>query len=115
MQLNELTVTGNLTKDAELKYTPQGTPVCNLYIAINRTYKVKDEVKKEAVFINVVVWGEEAENINTLIKGSEVLVIGRLTQRSWESQDGKKNSVIEIRANHVIPLPRKQTNTQEGE
>ena len=111
MQINELTVTGNLTKDPELKYTPQGAAVCNLYIAINRTYKTKnsDEMKKETVFINVVVWGKDAEDYgNVLSKGQEVLIMGRLTQRSWENQEGKKITVTEIRANHIIPTPKRE-------
>ena len=115
MQINEITVTGNLTKDPEVKYIANGTPVCNLYIAVNRTTKVKgsDEMKKEVVFINVVVWGKEAERCGeTLVKGTEILVIGRLTQRSWEAQDGTKKSVIEILGNHVIPTPKKAT--EEG-
>jgi single-strand DNA-binding protein len=109
MQINEITVTGNLTKDPELKYIPSGAAVCNLYIAINRTYKVKEEVKKEVVFINVVVWGKDAEYCGQVLgKGSEVLVMGRLTQRSWE-KDGKKNQIIEIRANHVIPIEKRES------
>jgi single-strand DNA-binding protein len=114
MQINELTVTGNLTKDPEVKYV-SNAPVCNLYIAINRTYKTKnsDEMKKEVVFINVVVWGKDAEYCGQVLgKGSEVLVMGRLTQRSWE-KEGKKNSVIEIRANHVIPIEKRASG--EGE
>ena len=92
MQINELTVTGNLTKDPEVKYV-SNAPVCNLYIAINRTYKTKnsDEMKKEVVFINVVVWGKDAEYCGQVLgKGSEVLVMGRLTQRSWEDKTTQK-------------------------
>ena len=110
MQINELTVTGNLTKDPEIKYVAS-TTVCNLYIAINRSYKVKgsDDLKQETVFINVVVWGNEAERCGqTLVKGDEVLILGRLTQRSWENKEGKKITVTEIRANHVIPTPKKE-------
>jgi single-strand DNA-binding protein len=119
MQLNELTVVGNLTKDPEMKYTPSGAGVCTISLAINRTTKVKgsQELKKEVVFINVVVWGKEADKVaQTIGKGAPVLVMGRLTQDSWEDKDtGQKRSVIKITANHVIPLPREDKQTNEGE
>lgn len=112
MQINEITVTGNLTKDAEIKYIPSGAGVCNLYIAINHSYKVKgkDELKNEVVFINVVVWGKQAEVCSQLTKGNQVLVMGRLTQRSWENNEGKKITVTEIKANHIISVPREESN-----
>ena len=115
MQINEVTVTGNLTKDPEFKYIPSGAGVCNLYIAINRTYKVKEEKKQEVVFINVVVWGKEAQFCaENVTKGMEVLVMGRLTQRSWEDKETKKKiTITELRANHVIPTPKIVHETDE--
>jgi single-strand DNA-binding protein len=117
MQLNEITVVGNLTKDPEMKYTPSGAGVCTISIGINRTTKVKgsQELKKEVVFINVVVWGKEAEKVaQTVGKGAQVLVMGRLTQDSWEDKTtGQKRSIIKITATHIIPIPREEKQPTE--
>lgn len=94
---------GNLTRDPELKYTPQGTAVTRFSIAVNRQYKAGDgEMKKEVNFFNIVVWGKSAENCGKfLAKGRPVLVEGRLQNRSYETQDKQKRTVTEIVADNV--------------
>jgi len=100
---NKVLLMGNLTKDPELRYTPQGTAVANLRLAVNRKYRSKDqELKEEVCFITAVVWSKQAETCNQYLhKGSSVFVEGRLQSRSWEDNAGAKRSVIEVRAERV--------------
>jgi len=94
---------GNLTKDPELRYTPQGTAVANLRLAVNRKYKNKNqELKEETCFITVVVWNKQAETCNQYLhKGSSCFIEGTLQSRSWEDNTGQKKSVVEVRAERV--------------
>ena len=100
---NKVLLMGNLTKDPELRYTPQGTAVVNLRLAVNRKYRSKEqELKEEVCFITAVVWNKQAETCNQYLhKGSSVFVEGRLQSRSWEDNAGAKRSVIEVRAERV--------------
>ena len=100
---NKVILIGNLTKDPELRYTPQGTAVANLRLAVNRRFKTKtQELKDEVCFVTAVVWDKQAETCNQYLhKGSPLLVEGRLQSRSWEDQAGQKRSVIEVRAERV--------------
>jgi len=100
---NKVLLMGNLTKDPELRYTPQGMAVVNLRLAVNRKYRSKDqELKEEVCFITAVVWNKQAETCNQYLhKGSSVFVEGRLQSRSWEDNTGAKRSVIEVRAERV--------------
>ena len=100
---NKVLLMGNLTKDPELRYTPQGTAVVNLRMAVNRKYRTKEqELKEEVCFITAVVWNKQAETCNQYLhKGSSVFVEGRLQSRSWEDNTGAKRSVIEVRAERV--------------
>lgn len=96
-------VMGNLTRDPELRYIPTGTAVTNFTVAVNRRYTPPGgETKEEVSFIPVVVWGKQAENCNQYLKkGSPVFVDGDIRQRSYETPDGQKRSVIEVVANTV--------------
>ncbi|MDD5568560.1 MAG: single-stranded DNA-binding protein [Candidatus Omnitrophica bacterium] len=100
---NKVLLMGNLTKDPELRYTPQGTAVANLRMAVNRKYRDKNqELKEEVCFITAVVWNKQAETCNQYLhKGSSCFVEGRLQSRSWEDNTGAKRSVIEVRAERV--------------
>lgn len=100
---NKVFLMGNLTKDPELRYTPQGMAVLNLRLAVNRKYRTKtQELKEEVCFITAVVWNKQAETCNQYLhKGSPVFVEGRLQSRSWEDNAGQKRSVIEVRAERV--------------
>ena len=100
---NRVFLMGNLTKDPELRYTPQGAAVANIRLAVNRRYKAKTgELKEEVCFITAVVWNKQAETCNQYLhKGSGVFIEGRLQSRSWEDAAGQKRSVIEVRAERV--------------
>lgn len=100
---NKVLLMGNLTKDPELRYTPQGTAVANLRLAVNRRFKTKTgELKEDVCFITAVVWNKQAETCNQYLhKGSPVFIEGRLQSRSWEDNAGAKRSVIDVRAERV--------------
>jgi len=111
--LNKTLIIGNLTRDPELKYTPQGTAVCNLRLASNHTFKTKSgEDKEQVLYITATVWSKRAENCaEYLKKGSHIFVEGRLQTRSWDGPDGKKNSVIEIQIENIQFLDRTKGGT----
>ena len=104
---NKIILIGNLTKDPELRYTPQGTPVATLRMAVTTKYRQSDEMKEETLFIDVVVFGRQAETSSQyLSKGSPVLAEGRLQERRWESE-GQKRSKCEVIARDIRFLGRK--------
>lgn len=108
--LNQVQIIGNLTRDPEMRYTPQGNAVTSFGVATNREW-VKDGEKSEAVdFHNIVAWGKLAEICSQYLKkGSKIYVSGRLQTRSWEDDRGKHYKT-EIVANDVIFLtPKSQT------
>jgi single-strand DNA-binding protein len=96
---NKVHLLGNLTRDPEVKYTPKGTAVCDLGLAINDSYKAQDGTIKETVtYVDVEVWGRTAENCKQyLTKGRSVFVEGQLRLDQWE-QDGQKRSKLKVRA-----------------
>ena len=101
---NKVILVGNLTRDPELRYTPSGTAVANLRLAVNRKFRDKtQQLKDETCFITVVVWSKQAETCSQYLhKGSSLLVEGRLQSRAWEdTQTGKQRSVIEVLAERV--------------
>jgi single-strand DNA-binding protein len=112
--LNKVFLLGNLTRDPELRYTPGGTPVTTLGLAVNRVYKSKDgQSQKDTCFVNVVVWSQMAEVSNQYLqKGRLVLVEGRLQFRSWENQQGQKRNVIEVVATNIQFLPQGGSQSQ---
>ncbi|MCD6231043.1 single-stranded DNA-binding protein [Candidatus Aerophobetes bacterium] len=113
--LNRVILIGNLTRDPELRYTPDGTPVANFTIAVNRpSGNLKDE--KAVDFIPVVVWRERAQRCSEyLTKGSQVAIDGRLQIRSYEDKDGIKRKTAEVVAWRVEFLQRlkKQLSSEE--
>ena len=102
VSLNRVLLIGNLTKDPELRYTPSGTPVANLRLAVNSSFKDQSGARKEETcFITVVVWSKQAEICNQYLKkGRPVFIEGRLIYRSWEVE-GKTRSTMEVRADRV--------------
>jgi len=100
--LNRVLLIGNLTKDPELRYTPSGTAVANLRLAVNSTWKDQaGQRKEETCFVTIVVWGRQAESCNQYLKkGRAIFVEGRLIYRSWEAE-GKTRSTMEVRADRV--------------
>jgi len=112
---NKIILIGNLTKDPELRYTPQGTPVTSFRIAVNYRYKQSDDMKQETMFIDNVVFGRQAESCSKyLSKGSPVLVEGRLQERRWES-NGQQRSKFEVVAQSVRFLSRRSGQSAEGD
>jgi single-strand DNA-binding protein len=101
--LNVVVVTGNLTRDPELRSLPSGTSVCKLRIAVNSRRKDQSgEWVDKPNYFDVTVWGAQGENCATyLSKGRPVAVEGRLDWREWEAQDGSKRQSVEIIANSV--------------
>lgn len=112
---NKVILIGNLTRDPELRYTPQGTSVCNFGLAVNRKYKQGEEMKEEVTFINIVVFGKQADTCGQYLnKGSSVLVEGRLHESRWETEDGQKRSKHEIVAQSVRFMSRRQSTSDQS-
>ena len=106
---NKVILIGNLTKNPELRYTPSGTPVASFGLAVNRKYRQAEELKEEVCFVDIVVFGKQAEHCGQyLSKGNGVIVDGRLQQRRWETDDGQKRSKHEVVAQTVTFLPKRQ-------
>jgi single-strand DNA-binding protein len=104
-----VTIVGNLTRDPELRFTPNGAAVTNFGVAVNRRWQNRDSQQwEESVsFFNVTCWRDLAHNVaESLEKGSRVVVTGRLEQRSWQTQEGDRRSVVEIVADEVGPSLR---------
>jgi single-strand DNA-binding protein len=101
--LNKVLLMGNLTRDPEVKYTPKGTAVCDLGMAINDSFKAQDGTIKETVtYVDVEVWGRTAENCKQyLTKGRPVFVEGQLRLDQWETPQGEKKSRMKVRADRV--------------
>ena len=101
--LNRVFLIGNLTRTPELRYTPSGTAVADLRLAVNRNYTTQGgEKREETCFLTVVVWGKQAESCGEYLdKGSPIMVEGRLQTRDWETKDGQKRSVVEVVAERV--------------
>ena len=113
---NKAFLLGNLTRDPELRYTPQGNAVVNITIAINRKYKSGEEMKEDVAFVPVVLWGKTAEIVNQYCnKGSPLLVEGRIQTRSYE-KDNQKIYVVEVVGEHIQLLgQKKEEKTTEAE
>ena len=101
--LNKVLLMGNLTRDPEVKYTPKGTAVGDLAIAINDSYKAQDGTIKETVtYVDIEVWGRQAETCKQyLTKGRPVFVEGQLRLDQWETPQGEKKSRMKVRADRV--------------
>ena len=101
--INRVLVTGNLTKDPELRSTPSGTSICKLRIAVNSRRKdASGQWVDKPNYFDVTVWGAQGENCaRFLTKGRPVAIDGRLEWREWESQEGQKRQSVEIIANSV--------------
>ena len=96
--LNKVTLIGNLTRDPELKYTPQGTAVCSFGLATNRAWTTKSgDIKEDVQFHRIVAWNKLAELCgNLLSKGRKVYLEGRIIYRSYEGKDGAQRQITEI-------------------
>ncbi|TFE70410.1 single-stranded DNA-binding protein [Methylacidiphilum sp. Yel] len=101
--LNKVFLIGNLTRDPECRYTPKGTPVGDISLAINSSYRAQDgQVKDEVCFVEVVIWGRQAETCKEYLqKGSLVFVEGRLQMEQWETKEGEKRTRMRVRADRI--------------
>ena len=108
--LNKVQLIGNLTRDPELRYTPQGTAVCTLGLATNRSWTTEGgEKREETEFHRIVAWNKLAELCSQLLfKGRKVYVEGRLQTRSWTGQDGVQKQTTEIVIEDMIILDSKR-------
>lgn len=113
--INNVTLVGRLTKDADLRYTPNGVPVATMTLAVNRTF-TNQQGQREADFINCVVWRKPAENLaNYTKKGSLVGVTGSIQTRNFDGSDGKKVYVTEVLVNSVQFLDSKNSGQGGGQ
>jgi single-strand DNA-binding protein len=106
---NTITIIGNITRDPELRFTPNGQPVATFGMAVNRRWQNRQsqEWEEATSFFDIVCWGSLADNVSeSLGRGARVIVNGRLEQRSWETQDGEKRSKVEVVADEVGPSLR---------
>ncbi len=106
---NTITIVGNLTRDPEIRYTASGQAKASLGVAVSRRWQNRqtNEWEERTSFFNIVAWGDMAENISdTLAKGTRIIVQGRLEQRSYDTDQGEKKSVVEIVADEIGPSLR---------
>lgn len=106
---NNVTLIGNLVDDPELRFTPSGVAMAKLRLAVNRRWRDRqtNEWQEATSFFSGTVWREQAESVaESLQKGARVIVTGRLEQRSWETEQGERRSVVEIQIDEVGPSLR---------
>lgn len=103
--MNQVTIVGNVTDDPELRYTPAGAAVANFTVAVNSRKRVGDQWEdKLEGFFRCTVWRDLAENVSeSIVKGTRVLVTGKLQEQRWEEKDGAKRSRIEIQVDEIGP------------
>jgi single-strand DNA-binding protein len=106
---NSITVVGNVTRDPELKFLNSGQAAVRLSVAVNRRWQNKQtqEWEERVSYFEIQGYGPLAENAaNSIQKGTRVIVTGRLEQRSWETENGDKRSIVEINADEIAPSLR---------
>ena len=107
MAANYVTLIGNLVEDPDLRFTPAGVAMAKLRFAVGRRYQKNGEWQEETSFFGGTLWREAAENAaESLQKGARVIVVGSLEQRNWETPEGEKRSVVEIRIDEIGPSLR---------
>ena len=108
MSNNSVTLIGNLVDDPELRFTPSGVAMAKVRFAVSRRYQDRNnEWQEETSFFGGTCWRDMAENVaESLSKGMRVIVTGRLEQRTWETQEGDKRSIIEVRIDDIGPSVR---------
>lgn len=119
---NSITAVGNLTRDPELRFTQSGQAICNFSVASSRRFKKGDDWEEQTTFFNCTAWAELGENVAaSLTKGSRVIVSGRMDQRSYETKDGDKRTVMDLTCDAVgaelrfaqVTVERTQRTTRE--
>ena len=114
--MNKIFLSGNLTRDVEMRHTPQGTAIANLSLAVNRSFKDKSgEWQKDVSYFQMVAWGKNAEAYNeNLTKGQRVVAEGELRQDRWEDKEGRKQSKVYI-VIHKMEYKKPENTKPEGE
>lgn len=104
--MNLLTAIGNISKDADLRYTPNGDAICNFSFALNSGYGDK----QITTWLNCSIWGKRAENLSPmLLKGTKIGISGELTNRPYQAKDGTEKHSLEVRVNDVTLLGKKES------
>jgi single-strand DNA-binding protein len=105
---NNVTLVGNLVEDPELRFTPSGVAMAKVRFAVNRRYQDRSgEWQEDTSFFTGTCWRDMAENVaESFTKGTRVIVVGRLTQRSWETNEGEKRSTVEVDIQEMGPSVR---------
>lgn len=112
--VNQVFLVGNVASDPELRFTTNGNPVLNFSMATNHSIKKDDEWEDVATFHRIIVWGKVAEYLgNTLKKGQQVSITGRIQNRSYEDKQGVTRYISEIVAKDVIPPREKKDQFEE--
>lgn len=113
---NKVILLGNLTRDPEVRFTPNGSAIANFAIALNRKYKQGEETKEEVSYFDIVAFGKQAENCGQYLhKGDSALIEGRLQQRRWDDKEtGAKRSKVEVAAQSVTFMPKKNGGQSAG-
>ena len=116
MSLNKCMIIGNMGRDPEMRYTPSGQAVTQFTVATNRRYRnQQEEWQEETEWFRVVVWGPQAErSAERLRKGHRVYVEGRIQTRQWEDQTGAKRTTVELVANQVTSLERRERSEDDA-
>lgn len=109
---NSITLVGNLPRDPEIRFTATGRAVASFSMGVSRRYQVNGEWQEQTSWFNVTAWGQLGENVAaTLVKGSRVVVTGRLEQREYTSREGEKRTSIDVIADDIGPSLRWATAT----
>lgn len=106
---NNVTLVGNLVDDPELRFTPSGVAMAKLRVAVNRRWRDRQsgEWQEDTSFFSGTVWRDQAESVaESLQKGARVIITGRLEQRSWETEQGDRRSVVEVSIDEIGPSLR---------
>ncbi|RJP48790.1 MAG: single-stranded DNA-binding protein [Anaerolineaceae bacterium] len=114
---NKVILLGNLTRDPEVRYTPNGSAVASFTLAVNRKYRQGDETKEEVSFIDCVAFGKTAEILGQYVnKGDALLVEGRLAQRRWDDKEtGQKRSKVEVHIQSFTFMPKRSGSAGQGQ
>ena len=111
---NKVILIGRLTKDVELKTTPNGKPVCNFILAVNKPYN-KENDHPEASWVDCVVWNKQAEFLSKYFsKGNRVGICGHINTRSWEDKDGNKRKTTEVIVEEIGFIDKKSDNNNDN-
>ena len=113
--INNVVLVGRMTKDADLRYTAQGQAVATLTLAVNRNFKNQNG-EREADFINIVIWRQQAENLaNWAKKGALIGITGRIQTRNYENQQDQRVYVTEVVADSFQLLEARQNQNGQGQ